>query len=135
MLKMVFLSKHLAFTFLLLYASLPALADDSGSLNLNLDLNDIRILPPVLKSYSSNDYMSLYDDEAYRHFKSKRRYPLGLVRFKADKGMRVRGWEVTDNLYFGQAKVGKKWGVGFVWDRGDHYYGLNNQGFSYLKRF
>lgn len=115
--------------------SLPALGSETAELNLNLDLQHTRILPPIMDSYSSADYMSLYENESGMVISSKRQYPLGLVRFKADKRMRVRGWEVMDNIYFGQAKVGRKWGVGLVVDRGTHYYGLNNRGVSFLKKF
>ncbi|MCB1661787.1 MAG: hypothetical protein H6995_08110 [Pseudomonadales bacterium] len=79
--------------------------------------------------------MSLYANEPSPAIQSKGHYALGLVRFKADKTMRIRGWEIGQNIYFGQAKIGKKWGVGLVVDRGGHYYGLNNHGISYLKKF
>jgi len=55
-------------------------------------------------------------------------YALGLQRLKIDKSMRVRGWEIKDNLYFGQTRVGSKWGVGMMMNDGNFAYGVNNKG-------
>lgn len=115
--------------------SLPCYAGEDEKPNLNLHIASSPILPPILNSYASDDYMSLYANEPSPAIQSKGHYALGLVRFKADKTMRIRGWEIGQNIYFGQAKIGKKWGVGLVVDRGGHYYGLNNHGISYLKKF
>lgn len=112
-----------------------AYSSEEHARDLNLHLDYVFAPPPVLASYSSPDYMSLYEDASDINLKSSKGYPLGLTRFKADKGMRVRGWEIRDNIYFGQAKVGKKWGLGLVVDRGSHYYGINNRGVSFLKKF
>lgn len=128
----------LMFTMLLISTSLFSLgsyASEEIKYNLNLHLTPSPELPPILDNYASNDYMSSYGSETDLSIRSKGKYPLGLVRFKADKTMRVRGWEIHDNIYFGQAKIGKKWGVGLVVDRGSHYYGLNNRGISFLKKF
>lgn len=57
-----------------------------------------------------------------------RKLPLGLIRVKVDKTMKVRGWEVKDNFYIGQTRVGKDWGLGMVMTRGNFAYGLNNKG-------
>ncbi|XOV86705.1 MAG: hypothetical protein ACFHX7_17255 [Pseudomonadota bacterium] len=46
----------------------------------------------------------------------------------------VRGWQVADRAYFGQAKVGDKWGLGFVFERGDTVYGVNHRGIEVRKR-
>lgn len=113
----------------------PVYSSEDQTRTLNLHLDYVFSPPPVLASYSAPDYMSLYDDPSEISLKSNKNYPLGLTRFKADKGMRVRGWEIRDNIYFGQAKVGKKWGLGLVVDRGTHYYGINNRGVSFLKKF
>lgn len=59
----------------------------------------------------------------------------GFERKKMTKDLRVRGWELSDNIYFGQAKVGKKWGLGFVYENGDTIYGLNHRGIQVMKRF
>ena len=37
----------------------------------------------------------------------------------------VRGWQVAKNIYLGQAKVAKKWGLGLVYERGNTVYGIN----------
>jgi len=115
--------------------SFPCYAGEDEKLNLNLHIAPSPILPPILNSYASDDYMSLYANKPSPAIQSNRHYAFGLVRFKADKTLRIRGWEISQNVYFGQAKIGKKWGVGLVVDRGSHYYGLNNHGISYLKKF
>lgn len=115
--------------------SFPVYGEDQRSLNLNIGLPESFTQAATTSHYSSNDYMSLYGIESDMRLKVSKQYPLGLVRFKAAKTMRVRGWQVGSNIYFGQAKVGKKWGLGLVIDRGDHYYGINNRGLSYLKKF
>lgn len=55
-------------------------------------------------------------------------YALGLKRLKIDKSMRVRGWEMTDNFYLGQTRIGNQWGVGMLKTQGNFAYGLNNKG-------
>ncbi len=59
----------------------------------------------------------------------------GFERKKLTRDLKVRGWEVAENVYFGQAKVGKKWGLGFVYEDGDTVYGLNHRGLQVMKRF
>lgn len=110
-------------------------AQDRIPLNLSIHLTVDTNTTPLVLDYPTNDYMSLYPGEKLLDLSSSKQYPFGLVRFKADRAMRVRGWEVRDNIYFGQAKVGEKWGVGVVFDRGSHYYGINNRGVSFLKKF
>ena len=113
----------------------PVQGDDMPALNLNIGLSDSFLQAPAINHYPTNDYMSLYNGETDMSLKLSKQYPLGLVRFKAGKSMRIRGWQVSQNIYFGQAKVGKKWGLGLVLDRGSHYYGINHRGLSYLKKF
>ena len=57
----------------------------------------------------------------------------GLERRKITKDLRMRGWDVGNGIYFGQAKVGKKWGVGFVYEKEDMVYGINNRGVQIVK--
>ena len=57
------------------------------------------------------------------------------TEFRFNDGMRVRGMEIGDRMYFGQAKVGGQWGLGIVIDRGEYAYGANNRGLSIMKRF
>lgn len=59
----------------------------------------------------------------------------GLYRKKLSSDFRIRGWEVTESLYLGQAKVGNKWGVGIVYEHGTTAYGINHRGVQMLKRF
>lgn len=61
--------------------------------------------------------------------------PIGLERKRFADSIRVRGWQVGSNVYFGQTKVGKKWGLGVAVERGDTVYGLNHRGIQVLKRF
>lgn len=57
------------------------------------------------------------------------------TELRFNDGMRVRGMEIGDRMYFGQAKVGGQWGLGIVIDRGEYAYGANNRGLSIMKRF
>lgn len=120
---------------LILCLAFPAHAKDLSTFNLNIGIAKNLGQPATFSHYPSNDYMSLYGSESGMALKIGKQYPFGLVRFKVDKTLRVRGWQVGKNIYFGQAKVGKKWGLGLVVDRGNHYYGINHRGLSYLKKF
>ena len=42
--------------------------------------------------------------------------------------MRIRGWQVRDKFYIGQARVGEDWGLGMMLLRGNFAYGLNDDG-------
>ena len=79
--------------------SLPCYAGEDEKPNLNLHIASSPILPPILNSYASDDYMSLYANEPSPAIQSKGHYALGLVRFKADKTMRIRGWEIGQNHF------------------------------------
>ncbi len=59
----------------------------------------------------------------------------GIQRKNIAKDLRIRGWEISDRLYFGQAKVADKWGLGVVYERGDMFYGINHRGIQVMKRF
>lgn len=54
---------------------------------------------------------------------------------KYSKSMKVRGYEISDGIYMGQAKVAGKYGFGFVVDRKSFAWGINNKGISIQKRF
>lgn len=58
----------------------------------------------------------------------------GFERRKVTSDLRLRGWDVGNGIYFGQAKVGRKWGVGFLYEDGDTVYGLNNRGLQVVKK-
>jgi hypothetical protein len=50
-------------------------------------------------------------------------------------GVKVRGWEISEQVYFGQAKVADRWGLGLVFEDGDTVYGVNHRGVQWMKRF
>lgn len=50
-------------------------------------------------------------------------------------GVKVRGWEIADQVYFGQARVADKWGLGLVFEDGNTVYGVNHRGVQWMKRF
>ena len=56
-------------------------------------------------------------------------------RRKITKNFKVRGWQVARNVYLGQVKVAKKWGLGLVYKRGNTVFGMNNRGIQVMKRF
>lgn len=59
----------------------------------------------------------------------------GFQRKNIAKDLRIRGWEISDRLYLGQAKVAGKWGLGVVYERGDMVYGINHHRIQVIKRF
>lgn len=61
--------------------------------------------------------------------------PLGFERKRLGAGMKVRGWRVkhVPNLYFGQARVGRKWGLGLVMEHGNMAFGMNHRGIEVRK--
>ena len=69
-----------------------------------------------------------YTSGSFEGIKTQRVYPFGYKQLKVDKSMRVRGWEVRDRLYLGQARVGDDWGVGMMMVKGNFAYGFNDEG-------
>ncbi len=59
----------------------------------------------------------------------------GFERRKMSSQMKIRGWKVGKNTYFGQTRVDDRWGLGFVIDRGNTVYGLNHRGIQFLRKF
>ena len=65
----------------------------------------------------------------------KKTYQYRVKQFKVKKHMKVRGFEVSENIYFGQTKIAKEWGYGLVIDKGSYAYGISNQGAAFYKEF
>lgn len=63
------------------------------------------------------------------------KYSKSIKAFEFSKSLKVRGFEVSDGVYMGQAKVGGKYGFGVVVDRKNFSWGVNNRGLSISKRF
>ena len=59
----------------------------------------------------------------------------GFERHKVVGGMKVRGWQVGSHAHFGQTKVQDKWGIGFVFEKGNTSYGVNHRGFQFSREF
>ena len=55
--------------------------------------------------------------------------------FEFSKRLKVRGFQLSDNVYMGQAKVAGRYGVGFVVDAKTYSWGINHHGIAILKRF
>lgn len=58
-----------------------------------------------------------------------------LIRYSIDNNLKVRGWKLSPEIYFGNAKVNGEWGFGLLVDKGEYAYGLNNTQASFLWRF
>ncbi len=58
----------------------------------------------------------------------------GIERRRYSGSLRVRGWAIADSVYFGQAKVANQWGLGFVYENKDTYYGVNHRGIHVMRR-
>jgi hypothetical protein len=65
----------------------------------------------------------------------KTQLPGKLENIKYSKDFKIRGWEVSKGVYWGQAKIAGKYGVGLVIDRKSYSWGINNRGVGFLKRF
>jgi hypothetical protein len=57
------------------------------------------------------------------------------TRMRVSPQLRVRGWKLSNKVYFGQAKVGNRWGVGFLVEHKDYVYGVNHRGLQLMRRF
>jgi hypothetical protein len=57
------------------------------------------------------------------------------TRMRVSPQLRVRGWKLSNKVYFGQAKVGNRWGVGFLVEHKDYVYGVNHRGIQLMRRF
>lgn len=55
--------------------------------------------------------------------------------FKFSKRLKVRGFEVGNHVYMGQAKVAGRYGFGFVVDAKSYSWGINHHGIAFSKRF
>jgi len=58
-----------------------------------------------------------------------------LSYLKLTKELRVRGWKVRENVYFGHTKVANKWGLGVLIEHRGVIFGINNRGLQILKQF
>lgn len=58
-----------------------------------------------------------------------------LIRYTVDNNFKVRGWKLSPEIYFGNAKINGEWGVGLLVDKGDYAYGFNNTQASFMWRF
>ena len=63
------------------------------------------------------------------------KYASNIKVMEFSKRLKVRGFKISDGVYWGQAKVGGKYGVGVVVDKKTYAWGVNHRGFSILKRF
>lgn len=48
-------------------------------------------------------------------------------QYKFSNKFRTNGWKVFSDIYFGEVKVGGKWGIGVIVDKGKYRYGINNK--------
>jgi hypothetical protein len=70
---------------------------------------------------------------AVEGFKLKQSKSIKVMKFS--KNLKVRGFQISEGVYFGQAKVAGKYGLGFVVDKKVYSWGVNNRGISIAKRF
>ncbi len=54
---------------------------------------------------------------------------------KYSEDFRIKGWEVSENVYFGEAKVAGRKGPGLVVEQGNLSWGFNHRGAEVLFRF
>ena len=47
---------------------------------------------------------------------------------KYSKTLKIKGWQVSEGVYFGSAKIAGKYGPGFIIDREGYSWGFNHRG-------
>jgi hypothetical protein len=60
---------------------------------------------------------------------------ISIIRYKVNSDFKVRGWKLAPAVYFGNAKVNGKWGVGLIVDRRSYVFGLTNSQATILIRY
>lgn len=79
--------------------------------------------------------LSMPDEPSGHHFDFDSAAIGNIERRRLTGNIRVRGWEVRENFYIGQARVGDKWGLGMVFQQGKTVYGLNHRGLEVTYSF
>jgi hypothetical protein len=114
-------------TLALMLAHSNGVAAESELILSNEILTGYTMLPPVELDESHERKVSMV---------SFRDQSIGnITDLKETADLRVRGWQVKNNMYFGQTKVADRWGVGLFIKRKDIVYGINNRGVQILKKF
>lgn len=54
---------------------------------------------------------------------------------KYGKGLKVKGWRLSEGVYFGGVKVDGEYGPGVVFDRGGYVWGFNHERIQFRLRF
>ncbi len=54
---------------------------------------------------------------------------------KYAKGLKVKGWRVSNGVYFGGVKVDGDYGPGVVFDKGGYVWGFNHERIQFRLRF
>jgi hypothetical protein len=68
---------------------------------------------------------NLLDSKAFKSFK--------VLQFS--KEIKIRGFKMSEHIYFGHAKIAGKYGLGLVVDKNDYAWGINHRGISISKKF
>ena len=85
----------------------------------------------VITSYDAADYDLLPPSETFNFNSGDRFYQ----KHKFSDDLRIKGVEVSEGVYFGEARVAGNRGPGFVVEKGDLYWGVNHRGAEVLFRF
>ncbi|HHH35996.1 MAG TPA: hypothetical protein ENK48_04105 [Gammaproteobacteria bacterium] len=57
------------------------------------------------------------------------------MKYKFNRSLALKGWQVSDSLYLGSAKIADESGPGLVLDRGSYAYAINHKRVSFIMRF
>ena len=112
-------------------ATLCAAAMASSALAQDSIDSDLNSMGSVITSHDVADYDLLPPTETFRFNTQDKFYQ----KHKFSDDLRVKGIEVSEGVYFGDAKVAGNRGPGFVVQRGDLYWGVNHRGAEVLFRF
>lgn len=85
----------------------------------------------IITSYDVADYDLLPPTETF-HFNSNDKF---YHKHKFSDDLRIKGIEIGEGIYFGDARVAGNRGPGIVVERGDLFWGVNHRGAEVLLRF
>ena len=108
-------------------------------LNLELNLPSNQLMFSIARAETSQTKLQMSrtstPSEHGSQWSERTSYPLNIVRIKANRTLRIRGWQLKENVFFGQAKVANQWGIGLLINKRTYQYGINNRGIAFLKKF
>ncbi len=98
-------------------------------------VSGVLLSPAAVRAEDQALLVSLPEEDAYPRYEFSYAVLAGFERKRLGAGMKVKGWQVGQRIYFGQTRVGDRWGPGVVYQNGNTAYGINYQGVQITTRF